>query len=404
MPARRRRRAVSATVAFLVCLVVAAGSAPALAQPNTSGSGRRVAVAVTLSASAAEVVIGQDVTLRGKIDPPAGGETVEIRDAANSVVATLATGSAGGFKTDVSPSATTTYHARWAGLDSAPVTVRVRATITKLSVSNVALFDAARVRGAVRPARGGDPVTLQLVHKGRVVATRRPAMHATGGFSASFPIRKVGTFRVRASYDAPDLLKDTRVTNPKTTPTPDLHQGARNRFVLLLERRLRDLHYHLVRVDRHFDFRTADAVMAFRKVQRMPRNQAVTDAVWKALTSPKRIAPRSHTDGLHIEVDQTRQVLSTVDDGKVTAIIHVSTGKPSTPTYDGTFHVDRKIAGFSPSDLYYPSYFDGNRAIHGWPDVPSYNASHGCVRVPYWTAKWIFRLAHIGTKVIVYHS
>jgi hypothetical protein len=359
---------------------------------------------VTLTASASTVVAGHEVTLQGTIDPPSGGESVEIRDAANDVLATLTTGAAGGFKTDLAPAATTTYHARWAGLDSATVTVGVRAAITGLSLSNVLLFGTARVSGTVHPARPGDEVTLQLLRRGRVVATRHPEMRTAGGFSSTFPIRDVGTFRVRASYDAPDLVKGSRVTNPKTTPTPDLHEGARSRAVLLLERRLRDLHYHLVGIDRHFSFQTADAVMAFRKVQRMPRNQAVTDAVWKALASPRRIAPRSHTDGLHIEVDQTRQVLVTVDDGDVTAIIHVSTGKPSTPTYDGTFHVDRKIAGYSPHQLYYPSYFDGNRAIHGWPEVPSYNASHGCVRVPYWTAKWIFGLADLGTKVIVYHS
>ena len=84
-------------------------------------------------------------------------------------------------------------------------------------------------------------------------------------------------------------------------------------------------------------------------------------------------------------------------------MIHVSTGAPATPTPEGAFRVDRKIAGYSPHRLYYPSYFDGNRAIHGWPDVPPFNASHGCVRVPSWTARWIFHLAKLGTKVLIYH-
>jgi lipoprotein-anchoring transpeptidase ErfK/SrfK len=102
-------------------------------------------------------------------------------------------------------------------------------------------------------------------------------------------------------------------------------------------------------------------------------------------------------------VDQTRQVLYTVQGGEITNILHVSTGKPSTPTRDGAFQIARKIAGFSPNHLYYPSFFDGDRALHGWTDVPTYAASHGCVRLPYWNAIWVYDLADYGTPVIVYH-
>jgi hypothetical protein len=385
----------------LVVLAVVLSASPASARPHQH---RAAAVSVTLEASASEVASGHAVTLSGEIDPPSGGESVEIRDGGGHLVASLTTGSAGGFHTDVTPDATTTYHAEWSGLDSPDVTVGVRASVTGLSLTNVLLFATARVHGTISPARPGDQVTVQLIRKGRIAATRQPEMGAAGGFTATFPIRDVGTYRVRVRFDAGDLLPGVRTTNPRTTPTPALHEGARSSFVVLLERRLRDLHYHLPPADRHFDFRTSDAVMAFRKVQRMPRNHSVTDAVWRALASPKRIDPRSEADGLHIEIDQTRQVLYTVEDGEVRAIIHTSTGKPSTPTYDGTFHVTRKIAGYSPHQLYYPSYFDGTRAIHGWPDVPSYAASHGCSRVPYWTARWIFGLATLGTTVIVYHS
>ncbi|HEX9123799.1 MAG TPA: L,D-transpeptidase, partial [Actinomycetota bacterium] len=80
----------------------------------------------------------------------------------------------------------------------------------------------------------------------------------------------------------------------------------------------------------------------------------------------------------------------------------VSTGANGA-THDGAFRVYRKLAGFSPNRLYYPSYFDGLRAVHGWTEVPAYPASHGCVRVPYWNAQWIFGLATLGTPVIVYH-
>ena len=34
--------------------------------------------------------------------------------------------------------------------------------------------------------------------------------------------------------------------------------------------------------------------------------------------------------------------------------------------------------------LYYPSYFLRGFAVHGYVDVPTYPASHGCVRIPIW--------------------
>jgi hypothetical protein len=385
----------------LVVLAVVFSASPVSARPAHN---RAAAVSVSLEAAAAEVTIGHSVRLSGAIDPPSGGEMVEIRDGAGDLVASPTTGAAGGFHVDVTPDATTAYHAEWGGLDSPEVTVGVRATIGGLRVTNVRLFGTAHASGTVTPSRPGDEVTVQLVRKGRVVATRSPIMGPDGGFATTFPITTIGSFRVHARFDAPDLLPGAAKTKPRTTPTPRLHEGSRSPIVTLLERRLRVLHYHLTGVDRHFDARTADAIMAFRKVQRMPRNHAVSDEVWRALVHPRRIAPRSRADGLHIEIDQRRQVLYTVVDGQVSAIIHTSTGKPSTPTHDGTFAVTRKIAGYSPHQLYYPSYFDGTRAIHGWPDVPSYAASHGCSRVPYWTARWIYGLARIGTRVIVYHS
>ena len=229
-------------------------------------------------------------------------------------------------------------------------------------------------------------------------------MRATGTFHTSFRVSLPGTYRARATFASSDLLAGSATSGAGTTPLPSLSQGDRNVFVKLLERRLRALRYHLTRVDTGFDFRTADAVIAFRKVQGMDRNSRVNSALWRALATPKRLHPRGSGHGFHIEINQTKQVVFTVRDGAVTGIIPTSTGKPSTPTYDGAFRVARKLAGYSEHGLYYPSYFDGNRAIHGWPDVPTYAASHGCSRVPMWTARWIYGMAPIGTRVLVYHA
>jgi lipoprotein-anchoring transpeptidase ErfK/SrfK len=135
----------------------------------------------------------------------------------------------------------------------------------------------------------------------------------------------------------------------------------------------------------------------------MPRAFAVSAATWRRLAQPRLPSARHGWRGFHFEVDQTLQVLYTVESGAITNILHVSTGAGGA-TRDGTFRVYRKLAGFSPNRLYYPSYFDGLRALHGWTEVPTYNASHGCVRIPYWNAKWVYGLADYGTRVAIYHS
>ncbi len=43
------------------------------------------------------------------------------------------------------------------------------------------------------------------------------------------------------------------------------------------------------------------------------------------------------------------------------------------------------------------------RALHGWTEIPTYAASHGCVRIPYWNAQWVYGLADYGTRVVIYH-
>jgi hypothetical protein len=386
-----RRKPAALLVAFALSVAL---STPAFA--------RGPATALTLTASSTSVTFGASVTLTVAVAPPVAGVAVSILDASGSILGSGTTVANGTFTTNVQPHANLVAHATSSGVDSASLSVGVRPVVT-LSSGPVRLFDDVTVRGTFKPVRQGIGVTIELWHRGEVVATKRPKMDAHGRFHATFRVPQAGSYRARAVLDAADLLPGRASTTPSVTPLPDLASGAHGVFVGLLERRLVELHYHLVGIDQAFDYRTADAVMAFRKVQGMARTTSVDAAVWRALGSPKLFVPRNHDHGFHIEVDQTRQVLATVRDGKVEAMFHVSTGKPSTPTHDGSFRVSSKLAGFSSKGLYYPSFFDGERAIHGWTDVPTYAASHGCVRVPYWIAQWIFALDPVGTSVIIYH-
>lgn len=273
---------------------------------------------------------------------------------------------------------------------AADVSVRVRLWQPRL-------FDRVVVTGQVRGADAGDRVAVWIVHAGGEVARRWPELRPDGSFRTDLPVATPGWYRAYAG-----IAGETDRSLARRTPLPSLARGADGVFVGLLERRLVALDYRLDGVGGTYDVRTADAVVAFHKVQRMPRRFDVTEATWRALASPLRPRPRFGWPARHVEIDQTRQVLYTVRDRAIVSISHVSTGKPSTPTYDGTFRVYRKVAG-TYHGLYFPSYFDGGRAIHGWESVPTYAASHGCIRFPFWNAQWIFRHAPIGTAVRIYH-
>ncbi len=93
-------------------------------------------------------------------------------------------------------------------------------------------------------------------------------------------------------------------------------------------------------------------------------------------------------------------MLLEVVDGKVERVVHVSTGLTgNTPL--GRWQVYRKVTGFD-WVLWYPLYFLRGFAIHGYPSVPAYPASHGCVRVPMWIAPSIFARHGYGATILVY--
>ena len=95
-------------------------------------------------------------------------------------------------------------------------------------------------------------------------------------------------------------------------------------------------------------------------------------------------------------------MLALIEGGKVIDTYHTSSGAPATPTVIGTFRVYMKDPGTNAKGMYKSSYFIRGYAIHGYVDVPAFNASHGCLRVPIPDAARIYAFATIGTRVIVY--
>jgi lipoprotein-anchoring transpeptidase ErfK/SrfK len=93
-----------------------------------------------------------------------------------------------------------------------------------------------------------------------------------------------------------------------------------------------------------------------------------------------------------------------VEDGVVVRAVHTSTGVGGiTPV--GEFRVYAKVlmSWSVPFQVWMPyaAYFRGGIATHESPNVPSYPASHGCVRLPAGEAKRVYDFVRVGTPVSV---
>ena len=355
---------------------------------------------VTLRASTTKLIFGESARLFGRIEPASQGETVTIIDGAARVLATDKTDADGRYSVRLAPRKNVAVRAQWIATLSAPIQLKVKPFIA-VKLRKTLLFGRARVRGRVDPVHSGERIQVSLVRGRRRVATKNVRLRSGHWFSTRFAIRKPGTYKAKVLFDDPDHTARVIYSAGRTTPLPYLGVGSSGPTVRLLEKRLGQLQYHLTGKDGYFDYRTSDAMIAFHKIKGRARVGSVSPSTWRALANARIPRPR-HRTGTHIEIDQTRQVVMTVRNGKVTNVVHSSTGANG-GTYDGTHYVHRKVAGYSPNRLYYPSYFDGLRAIHGWPEVPTYPASHGCARVPMWAAQHLYRIATMGMKVYVYH-
>lgn len=389
-----RRQTFRTHLTFALALTLVCGGlvAPATAQE---------APGVTLEAARRAIDYGDRVLLSGTISPPAEGESVSIFDSNGRERATALTEEDGSFQVRVGPLETTTFQARWLAALSEPKTVKVHPKV-RVSLKEVRLFGRARISGLVRPVQETGHVQITLFKNGRRAWEIRVELNRRSRFRIPLRIAKPNDYRVKAVFTDEHGVSGRDRTGVRTPPLPMLGPGSRSVYVKLLEERLVDLGMYLDGTDRYFSDHTADATRAFNKVEGRARLGTVDEATWHALANAARTRARYRSSGFHIEIDQTRQVLLTVRDGKVKKVIHVSTGRTGY-TPDGTWQIYRKIAGYSGGNLYYPSYYEGRRALHGWPEVPTYNASHGCTRLPMWTAQWVFDQTTMGTTIHIYH-
>jgi peptidoglycan hydrolase-like protein with peptidoglycan-binding domain len=340
-----------------------------------------VVYGVVLARPAKVVGYGRIVRFQGKAVPPGAGRV--------SVNGTTARSLGGGvFRVAVRVTSSGPFVARYKGARSEPVDLLVRPKLEARVVGSAAVGSKLALRVRLSPARAG---RIRVRIGGRVRSVRGIATIALGTARAR-------TYRiVVTTAPAPGF---TAVRSALTVPVvePQLAYGSRGPAVRALEQALAAEHYALQTVDDVYGEDTVEAVLAFEKVHGLERTGRVDPPLWHVIE--RAYIPAARYAGDHVEVDKARQVLFVVRGGRAALVVHVSTGATgNTPL--GLWHVYRKVAGYS-WVLYYPSYFLRGFAIHGYPFVPAYPASHGCVRVPMWIAVRLYAQIPPGSSVYVY--
>jgi peptidoglycan hydrolase-like protein with peptidoglycan-binding domain len=266
------------------------------------------------------------------------------------------------------------------------------------------------VRGVVVPYVAGQKVKVSFYRDGRKLVVKTVSVLAVGNGAGQFHIsyRSVGQGLVQARaahYATPQQGAFTGRSQSVRVMPVNLAGGARGPAVRLLQSELNALHY-AVSLNGVFDEATGRAVTAYRKLAGLERVSYTNLQVFEALQhGAGSFHVRYPGDGRHVEADLTRQVLAEIEPGgRVRTIYTMSSGKPSTPTVIGRFQVYSKTPGTNSEGMVDSNYFIRGYAIHGYAEVPTYAASHGCLRVPIPDAAAIYGWVSMGTTVDVYNE
>ena len=413
----------------------ASPSAPASASPQPSPSPSDAAPApgaLLLAASTSEVLTGRPVTFsitaRDADGRPLVAEEVSLlsRQGGTTTLHTVArvvTDGSGTASATWTPRVSAEYTLRRAGGTATTERriVHVRPTLNAtMAPGSVGFGGTGTLRGTLTPAYAGARLQVQrrfpdgswrgvavvgIQGSGAYAWSVRPEMVGRYVFRAVLP----ATMAYRGAASAPVALEVAHL------PAAGLRQGATGAAVRALELRLAAAKADVGRVDGVFDADLRHAVTAFQKSQGLPRTGVYDTTTRTRLASPLPVRLRHPAAGRAVEVDIAKQVLYLSHGGVLQRIVDVSTGNDRLYTVDGVtsravtprgrFRVERKIDGIRVSrlgELYRPAYFYRGWAVHGSPSVPTYPASHGCVRVTNSAMDRLFPLLTVGTPVAVY--
>ena len=179
--------------------------------------------------------------------------------------------------------------------------------------------------------------------------------------------------------------------------------GSTGRFVQLVQQRLAALHFYIPQTG-VYDNGTELAIDAYHRLLGWGTYKTLDGRTISFLLNGwGQFKVRFPNHGRHAEGNLSRQLLALVDGSKVELIFPISSGKPSTPTILGDFHVYERTPGYLPDGMYYSDFFIRGYAVHGYDPAPDYPASHGCMRLPIPDAITAYHWLALGDWVDVYY-
>ena len=134
-------------------------------------------------------------------------------------------------------------------------------------------------------------------------------------------------------------------------------------------------------------------------VSKKGRNSFSFDPPAKKVTNPANV---------QVKMSTSAQRLYVVEGDEVLLATPICVGTASAPTPKGTFPITAKVAnrrrasspGAGYPMTYWMQFYSPAYGMH-WGFVKPYPATHGCVRLPLNSARKIFGMVRVGTKVNV---
>lgn len=264
------------------------------------------------------------------------------------------------------------------------------------------------IDGVVRPYVAGQWVTVRtylghrLIKRDRLRVRPSPGGKA-GRFSERVASPRVGRVAVTATHERTAAQVAFRATRRFAALSEHVGFGSRGRFVQLIQGRLAALHFWIPQSG-VYDSGTGLAIDAYHRLLGWGHSQTLDGRTISFLLNGwGAFSVRYPRHGRHAEGNLGKQLLALIDGSRVNYIFPISSGKPSTPTVLGDFHVYSRVAGYLPDGMFYSNFFTGGYAIHGYDPAPDYPASHGCMRLPVDDAIPVFDWLAYGDWVDVYY-